>query len=88
MYLECNAKRIFAIAFLEKKVSFSYGNLQFLRITNFNYSFFLLGLKVVEIKPKLAWSIPCVPSVYDKKIICHSLPRKKVSFSYGMLQKQ
>ena len=84
MYLVCITKRVFIIVCLGKKVSFSYGILQFLRITNFNYSF-LLGLKVVEIKPSLAWSIPFVPSVYHKKSFYRSLPRKKFSFSYGNL---
>ena len=45
MYLKRITKGIFSVAFLGK-VSFSYGNLQFLRITNFNYSFFYWVLEL------------------------------------------
>ena len=60
MYLECNAKEMFAIAFLGKKVKFSYGNLRISRIRNFKNRSFSSGQGVVQIKPNSAWSIPCV----------------------------
>ena len=43
------------------------------------------GQGVVQIEPNSVWSIPCVPRVKNKKNIWYSLPRKKVSFSYGSL---
>ena len=40
---------------------------------------------VVQIEPNLAWSIPSVCRVQNRKNFWHSLPRKEVSFSYGNL---
>ena len=37
VYLECKAKRFFAIACLGKKVSFSYGSLRFIQKVSFSY---------------------------------------------------
>ena len=37
-------------------------------------------------EPNSAWSIPSVCRVLNKKNFSYSLPRKKVSFSYGKLQ--
>ena len=60
-YLECNAKRIFAIAFLGKKLEFLYGKLRLFQINNFKNRSFSYGQGLVEIKPNSVWSIPCVP---------------------------
>ena len=63
MYLECKTKRIFGIACLGKKVSFSYGNLRISQITNFKNRSFSSGQGVVQIEPNSVWSIPCVSRV-------------------------
>ena len=83
MYLEPTTKRIFAIACLGKKLVFHTEILRISQITNFKNRSFSSGHGVVQIKPNSVWSIPCVTGVKYKKNFCYSLPRKKVSFSYG-----
>ena len=63
MYLKRIAKGIFAIAFLGKKVRFSYGNLRIPRITNFKNRSFSSGQGVVQSEPNWVLSIPWVPRV-------------------------
>ena len=63
-----------------KKVSFSYGNLRLFQISNFKNKSFLSGQEVVQIKPNLAWSIPGVGRLCNKKNFWYSLPRKKLVF--------
>ena len=46
-YLGCNAKRMVGLTFLEKKVSFSYGNLLLFQINNFKNRSFSSGQGVV-----------------------------------------
>ena len=63
-YLSCNTERMVRLTFLEKK-SYSNRKYRLFRLL-FGYSFFkkiefLLGQGVVQFKPKLAWSISCVP---------------------------
>ena len=59
MYLECKAKRIFGIACLGKKVSFSYGNFDLFAYSIFKNIEISSGQGVVQIEPNLVWSIPC-----------------------------
>ena len=79
-------KKNFWYSLPRKKVSFSYGNLRISQITNFKNRSFSSGQGVVQIKPNSVWSIPCVYRVSNKKNFWYSLPRKKVSFSYGNLR--
>ena len=46
-----------------KKVSFSYGNVQLFRISNFKNRSFSYGQGVVQSEPNSALSIPWVPRV-------------------------
>ena len=50
-YLSFNAKKMVRLNFLEKKVSFSYGNLRISRITNFKNRSFLSDQGVVQSEP-------------------------------------
>ena len=59
--LESKTERIFAIACLGKKVSFSYGNLLLFRINNFKNRSFSSGQGVVQSEPNSVLSIPWVP---------------------------
>ena len=85
VYLKSQTKRNFCYTLPRKKVSISYRNLRISRITNFK-KVFSSGQGDAQIKPNSAWSIPCVPRVYNNKKICYTLPRKRVSISYGNLQ--
>ena len=72
------------LTFLEKKFRFPIGNIDL-----FAYSFFKnieisSGHRVVQIKPNLVWSIPCVCGVYVKNF-CYCLSTKKVSCSFRNL---
>ena len=53
MYLECKAKRIFGIACLGKKVSFSYGNFDLFAYSIFKNIEISSGQGVVQIEPNL-----------------------------------
>ena len=79
-------KKNFCYSLPRKKVSISFGNLRISQITNFKSRSFSSGQGVVQIKPNSVWSIPCVTRVWNKKNFCYSLPRKKVSISYGNLR--
>ena len=88
-YLYCNAKRMVHLTFLEKS---SYFNRKYRLIRSlFAYSFFknietLLGQRVVQVRPKLVWSITSAVRVWNKNNFWYSLRCKKVSFSYGSFQ--
>ena len=89
VYLECKTKRICAIACLGNKLSFhtEYCDyFEYLILNNFENRSFWLGHGVVQIKPNLEWSIPRVGRPWDKTSFSYSLPRKKVSFPYGILR--
>ena len=60
MNLECKTKGVFAIAFLAKKIRFSYGSLRISQITNFKNRSFSSNQGIVQIEPNSVWSIPCV----------------------------
>ena len=86
MYLESRTKRILAIACLGKKLTF-YTEI-------FEYFEYLISKKGLfhRVKELLKWNQTryAVSPVYvefrTKKNFCYCLPRKKVSFSYGILQ--
>ena len=63
MYLECNAKGVFAIAFLGKKLVFHTEICEFRELTNFKNRSFSSGQGVVQSEPNWALSIPRVPRV-------------------------
>ena len=50
-YLGCHAKRMVCLTFLEKKISFSYGNLLLFQINNFKNRSFSSGQGVVQSEP-------------------------------------
>ena len=79
VWLECKKKN-FWYSLPLKKISFSYGNLPLFQINNFKNRSFWLGHRVVQNEPNLAWSIPCVPRVSNKKTFRYSLRRKKLVF--------
>ena len=81
MYLECIAKRIFGIECLEKKVRISIGNIDLFAYSIFEKVEYSSGQGVVQTKPNLVWSIPCVSRVNSKKIFWYSLPREKIRIS-------
>ena len=65
-YLECKTERIFGIACLEKS---SYSNRKY-RLFRLLFAYFIFknielssGQGVVQIKPNVEWSIPCVSKV-------------------------
>ena len=86
VYLDSKTKRISAIVFLEKKFVFQS------EISTYSLILFSKILKFYWVK-ELSKSIQTrhgVSPVYldfkTKKYFCYSLPRKKVSFSYGNLR--
>ena len=86
VYLECKTKRIFAIACLRKKLGFHTEYCDYfenLFLNNFENGSFWLGQRVDQIEPSLVCTIPTVGRLRDKKNFWYSLPRAKVSFSYG-----
>ena len=84
MYLECIVKRFFGIACLEKS-SYLIGNIDLFAYSIFENVEISSGQGVVQIKPKLVWSIPFVSRVYSKKNFWYSLPRKKVRILIGKI---
>ena len=65
---------------------FLYGNLRISRLENFKNRSFSWGQGFAQSEPNLAWSIPCLSRVLNKKNFCYKLPRKKVRVSYGNLR--
>ena len=77
---------MFRLTFLEKNSCFNQ-EYRLIRLL-FDYSIFknieiLSGQGCVQIKPNSAWSITSVIRMWNKKSFWCSLPRKKVSISYG-----
>ena len=62
VYLESKTERILGIACLEK-IRISIGNIDFFAYSIFKKIEISSGQGVVQIKPKLVWSIPCVSRV-------------------------
>ena len=58
--LKCKTKKVFAIPCLEKKVSFSYGNLLLFQTNNCKNRSFSSGQGVVQSEPNWVLSIPWV----------------------------
>ena len=61
--LDSKAEKIFLYSLPRKKVSFSYGNVQLFRISNFKNRSFSYGQGVVQSEPNSVLSIPWVPRV-------------------------
>ena len=85
VYRTYNEKN-FCYSLPRKKVSFSYGIVQLFQMNNFKNRSISSGRGVVQIERNSVWSIPSVYRIYNEKNFCYSLPRKKVSFSYGNLR--
>ena len=66
-----------------KKLNISYGTFWISRKRNFKNRSFSSGQGVVQIKPNSAWSITSIIKMQNKKNCWCSLPRKKISISYG-----
>ena len=62
-YLGCYAKRMVSLNFLEKEVSFSYGNFDLFAYSIFKNIEISSGQGVVQIEPNLVWCIPCLYKV-------------------------
>ena len=87
MYVESKTKKNFCHSSSRKKVRISIGNFDLFAYPIFKNIEILSDQGVIQIEPNSVWSITFVPRVSnEKKKFCHSLPRKKVSFSYGILQ--
>ena len=87
MYLESKTKRIFAVVCLGKKLVFHTeisNNSLIIRLFYFQKYRNFIGSR--SCSGNWVWSIPSICRVSDKKNFCYSLPRKKVSFSYGNLR--
>ena len=75
-----NNKMNFWYSLPRKKDRISIGNIDLFAYSIFENIENSSGQGVVQIKPNLMWSIPCVSRVYSKKNFRYSLPRKKFVF--------
>ena len=69
--------------FHRKKFCFSIGNIDFFAFSIFKNIEILSGQGVVQSKPNVVWRITSVMKVKSGKSFLYSLPRKKISVSYG-----
>ena len=61
-YLDCNAKKMVRLTFLEKSSYFS-RKYRLIRLFYFQKYKVLLGQGVIQIEPNWVWSMPWVPRV-------------------------
>ena len=73
------------LCFIEKKNCISIGNIDFFAFSIFKNIEILSG-RIVQSEPNMVWRITSVMKVKCKKSFLYSLPRKKISFSYGNLR--